>query len=335
MRPNASQFGAISFIAALLQLNGACGEDSRLAPKPRLTVRDATVGEARLSLDGTGRFTFAAPISPPGYPPEIDQITATGLALAWAKDLAPLVKEGLEAERGDTIDLPGLRPCMRVLYARSALRPPAQEVAADPAGSIFARAYGSYWLVPLCAPGGEAAVMVAVSTLSHGITDQAGRLSLPPIGGEWFHWKGIPRHQVSELPVSPERAVVLAFLVSGKRVKALPELVIPDRRDGFPYDARWRMPLEDTTTVSLESGRRRQTAEIFARWELRKELETLELPAPTQPTRKDFRYPTSPLSKIGGSTYATAFVLRDSVLPLDFEPVGSQSASGRGGDEND
>lgn len=250
------RFATLFFLHAIALVVSACSRDAagvRQQNKNRL--EQFVVGSAAEALGTDGRFVLAAHESGP-YP-EIDARRAVVLAQAYVSEFALLAKGQWELDRGEPINVRQLRACNRVLLAESSFDPPASSV------SLFARKMvGPYWLTTMCDATGSPNVLVAVSTYNVDVSiDQHGFLVQPSSGGANFMSIGIPSN--TEVPISPESAVSVAAISSGKRVALAPRLI---REGGFkaPWLAIWTIGLEaPVATVGSETGRKSLETNYF------------------------------------------------------------------------
>src|SRR5439155_25681504 len=103
--------------------------------------------------------------------------------------------------------------------------------------------WGPYWLVQFCSPAGVYQISVAVSAYDQGFTLTAdGYLRFPKYSGSNFRAEGIPV-TFNGLPISPERAVSIAYATTHVRVASVPRLEMPFLIE--PVQAsKWRLVLE-------------------------------------------------------------------------------------------
>lgn len=300
-----------------------CGDSAQTGPRATLELRHALTATAAQDLDGSGHFAFQPPPAS-GDIPEITLPEAIKFAAAWLQQLGPMVLADLQREHGDTIVLSEVSSCRRALYARSAWRGD-PTLANNPFAASYIRAYGPYWLVPFCSASGDQVTTVAVSAYATDLSLSGGKLVIPVIGGEWFHWQGIPQGQESELPTGPEDAAIRAAQLTGKLVTAVPELVIPDRSEGGPMDARWRITLDQAATVLVGTAQQpRQVADLYIGWRPLKKTSTADVAAPIQPSTLRFTYPTNLVlgqPAPAQVVYAEGIETRDPGIPIAFDPV--------------
>jgi hypothetical protein len=210
--------------------------------------------EAARHLNAEGQFILSAPAA--GAVPMITEAEAKVRAVAWARDFGSFNRSYLEKYHGAPIDFTKLQACSRAYFAAS----PYEDL---PAGvPNFVRNYlGPQWLVSLCAADGTPQVSLAIAAYSTDVTVESGHLKQAPFGGAEHFWEGISRG--TELPVAPERAAELAARLTGRRVAAVPELVLSDAHYAPQY-ARWRIVLDDPALFrSLKSGTSIRTAEVY------------------------------------------------------------------------
>jgi hypothetical protein len=227
---------------ALMMLIG-CGEESVPTEAVDLgslrTYADLSV--SRL-IDGRGHLPsaelnrVARERREPGV--LLDERRAQEFAQVAAHQFGPMLRGYLERGHGGPIDIAGLRVCGRSYFVESPFQPLPAEIAV-PAKKQF----GSWWVVGLCAPGGMTQVSIAVSVYASDLRVENGELRFPRIFGNEFKLVGVPRSWDGAIPVSPERAIVMAGKHSGRKVAAVPSLVGPDLRRAYPQAAAWRLAL--------------------------------------------------------------------------------------------
>lgn len=170
-------------------------------------------------------------------------------------------------------------------------------------------------------------MLVAVSAHATNVELDSGQLRFPPIGGEWFHWRGIAKSQRSELPVGPEAAAVEVARLTGKRVLQVPELILASRPQASPTEPLWRVTIENEAAVELRTGgNARKVRELYAGYRPRQEASTIDVAAEDQPSGYGFRYRTDvvlgqPLP--ANASYAEGFAARDPSLPINYDLVTS------------
>lgn len=308
-------------VAALL----ACGNGSQTAPPGELALRQAVVSELHGRIDGAGRFVLPAQALDRNGVPQIGPERARQLAAGWVHEFGPMNRESLQREHGDSIAFNTLSTCQRTMYARSPYLPVDRAVAVHPTGAIHLRALGPYWLVPFCNSQGQPVMLVAVSAHSTDVILDNSRLQFPPIGGEWFHWRGIRKGQQLELPVGPETAAIVVARLAGKRVVRVPELVLAARPQATPTEPAWRVTLEEEVTLPVRTtGTSRPARDLYAGYQPRNGGNSIKVAAQEQPAGFRFRYRTDvvigqPLAP--EPTYAEGFVQRDTEIPVDFDVI--------------
>jgi hypothetical protein len=324
--------GVIALLSIAVALAAACSDSSQTAPRSPLALRQAVAGAAAAQLDAADHFILTAPTPPIAGPPQITQDQAVRLAAAFLPQFGPMVKGGLEREHGGSIDLNTLTSCRRTLYARSPYVPlDANLVATNAELPIIQRNYGPFWVVPFCSASGGLTVLIAVSAYSTDLSINNGTIVMPRIGGAWFAWQGVPLRRISELAVGPEEAAVLAAALTGRHVNAVPELLLPARGEGFPFDARWQVRLDGATSVILASKAARETSELYIGYRPEKETSTIDVPAATQPDGDSFRYRTNMVlgqPRPATVEWASGSIKRDTTAPLTFEVVRRVGSNG-------
>lgn len=312
-------------LAAWAVLLTAC-QDSPVSEPATLpptleTMRQYVTGEAATNLSATGQFQLRSPGS--DDPAEITGEQAIALAALWPRQFGPWLHDHLESQRGGRIELTALMPCGDAAYAVSPYSPMEGALATKPEVQAARRVYGPWWIISLCSRSGTPQLSVAVSAYSTDLRIENGEIRLPALGGEWFSVEGIPSVAGADFLEKPERLVQRLALHTGARVSEVPELIIPDRRDGFPNHARWRVTLERPVSGRTISGRHATQVEVYS-WRRpgAQELGFLVSSA-SQPARVSFRYPTNLASTAPGDplSYTEGFLMRRLDVPVSFEPV--------------
>lgn len=221
-------------------------------------VRSAVVGSAAIAIGPDGRFgARQLSLARRG---ELSGPQAATFATAWLHRHARMIHTMLQRQHGATFDLRQLSACGRPLYARSSIEAPPADIPAP-----FRRTYGPWWLITFCKEETVPAVSVAVSAWATELRIVNDRLRFPRVSGNEFVAMGIPLGHRGEFPTRPEEAVVRAAKVTGKRVAAVPELVLPLKTQGLPQNAAWRLTLDRPTRVRTPSGNRSSIYAVVAR----------------------------------------------------------------------
>ena len=297
--------------------------------EPRSTSPDGTVGADLVTaavasqLDASGHFRL--PRVSPGRSGELTASRAELLGTAFLHQLGPMIQGSLEGDHGGPINVKALSVCGRTLYASTAYEPVDSQVSANAMGRVYERIFGPWWLVTFCDRGGELQVGLAVSAYATDLRIEAdGQLNLPLIGGEWFHWEGIPKAAAGEWPASPEHAVQMAAKLTGRRVATLPEFIAPGITGGSPFHGHWRMGLDGSAEYRrVDTGAQVRAEDSYIGNAPGAIAPAAFLPTPEQPEGKVFRYRTNAV--IGAPAqppeYAASYVRRRSDVPVDFVPV--------------
>jgi hypothetical protein len=232
----------------------ACADGRPFAPAPPGLSTSDVVGEAAAALDASGHFVLPPPHTTSFA--EIDARMATKLAVAYIADYGEFLLGRFEHQHGGPIDLATVSPCGTPLYASTPYETGLSEVS-----RATQRAIGPHWLVTLCSRDATPTLSVAVSALAKDlvVAPQAPRLART---GSAFFPAGIPL-KTGFLTLTPERAAALAARASGRRVSAVPELIM--RRPPFaPQLARWKVTLEAPVKLKgAESGNVAPTSTVF------------------------------------------------------------------------
>jgi hypothetical protein len=256
----------------------------------RATLRELLTPKAAEAVGRDGKFGALAHVSASARP-EISDVRARQLATLFARDLAPLIGDGLNADHGAIIAYANLRSCGPAYYAATPFAPLPAEIPA-----AYHRKFGPWWLISFCAPSGEAQLSVAVSAYATELDVVNDHLRFPAVSGNEFVPMGIPR-QLGALPIAPERAVEISVAASGRRVDGVPSLIAAAGH--FPQMAQWRLPLEAPANLRIKhAAYTGSTSVLYVGVRLFREPPLVLMPSPQQPTSFDFRWAAPPL--IGG-----------------------------------
>jgi hypothetical protein len=307
--------------AGLIAAASAFGCGERTEPHGAISFAEALAPGATAALNSADQFDFADPTGNVTGPKQIPRAQAIVLAKAFVSGFGSTIRSKLEGERGDTVNTAGLTPCRRTLYARSPFLPlSADFVGANPELKTIQRAFGSFWLVPFCDASGSEAALIAVSAYNTDLQVTADGLRMPSSGGGWFLWQGVRKGQAAELPIGPESATILGRGLTGRRIAAVPELIIPSPGDGAAWDGRWRLNLTDSVSVQLEGlSKSRRVSTLYVGYRPRRATGTIDVPANGQPEGTPFSYrgdwsdPTSSRRQLT--------IRRDPTLPVAFDVV--------------
>ena len=247
-----SRILSITFVWLVAGAASACGERASPLAAPaddaaRLASR--LTAEAASQLGSDGLLNLATAVQ--GTAPEISESRARELALVAGRSFGPMMRPALEADHGGPIDFGTLAVCPRAYYAASPVEPLPPDIP-----SYYHRLFGPRWLVSLCDRGGEQQVSIAVSALATELNIANGQLIY---GGDSQHGAefeilGIPR-SLGELPISPERAVLLATDVAQpRRIAKVHQLVVPVPGTGFPQTAHWQLDLESFVPLRVATA---------------------------------------------------------------------------------
>lgn len=213
-------------------------------------------GGAATALQEDGRF-FLSPsvVNPPG---QLSADQAKAIAKRYAREAAPFLINSWVGAHGGPINPDALNPCDRALYAASPYQPLPASLS-----ELTLRTSGPHWVVPLCSTAGQTQVVVTFSALA---TEAAVELNSPKsvlqIARADIVTFGIPKTAASTM-YSPEAVASYAFTKTGKRVNAVPELMMTPMPQ-VPALARWTISIEGPVTLKgLESGQARQRSTLF------------------------------------------------------------------------
>lgn len=278
--------------------------------------------DAAAALDGDGRLRLPAPV-PAGPDPEVTGETAAALGTAWGRDFGPYHGQFLREFRGGPIAFKTLAACGRPLYARAAVEPPSRDMKAG-----FRRQYGSWWLVTLCSPSGEPQVSVAVSAWATNLKLSDGHIRFSAggdNGGEFFGM-GTPRGHTGEYPATPEVAVARAARVSGARVAAVPDLLMPTPDQAPPQGAHWVVRLDRTVALRGARAAAPDARVYVAAHSFTQAGDTAFVAAPAQPAAFEARWAAPELNETPAQFKARYAVraerlARRADVPLRFERI--------------
>jgi hypothetical protein len=243
----------------------ACTNDKEItSPETRVSrsaLLEALTPTLAQSVGADGRFQVAAPLVTGRR--QITGRQAGLLAIAVAKYNMPYLDTYWTAQRGGPIDYQKLTLCEDPLYAVSPFERLANDVTTEQAHPIQ-KAIGPFFLVRLCGTAGDPQVKVAVSAYSTdpGI-NRRGEVIFPAIGGGDFLTAAIPIGQPANEMPSAEEATVLAANFTGRKVAAVPELVVPFFKDDNPLGARWRLRLETPALMRTRTGQEVEASEVY------------------------------------------------------------------------
>ncbi len=225
----------------------ACSDPSGPGGGPPLPDVASFVTGAAAAAVSNGQFVLPPPA--PGPLPRVSLAQAESLAAAWAPDFGPGFATFISQVHGAVVNPANLKRCRLTRYAASQFDPVDPAIASDAFAATVVRAVGPQWLVQLCAPSGDLQAVLAVAAYSTDLAIVNGHLVLPRIGGNWFFVDGVPAAVTTSLPMSPEEAVVAAGQRAGRRVTAIPELIVRTATGLEPALAVWRLRFEAPFTV--------------------------------------------------------------------------------------
>ena len=236
---------ALAAVAAAVAL-ATCADP--VSPPTDLLRPEWLTEEAMKSVGPDSRFTLDDQ-QELSTTPEIPYETARAQGIAWLATFGPGWQQLWDDGRGAHVDIATLSMCERSYYSRRAY----DEIDVSHVTPVR-RPFGPEWLISFCDASGDALVSLALSAYNTdvGIVDGRIRLTSFHQGGSFFT-VGVPK-SMRELPISPERAACLAYVASGKRVAARPELHMPPRPT-YTYASRWKVMLESPVVVQLADGR--------------------------------------------------------------------------------
>ena len=208
------------------------------AQMTRSVDRAVVAGAAAAALRSDG--TFALPdsvVHPAGELSEEDaSAIAEGYFLGW---LPGGVRRW--SARKPAIDAEELTVCARPVYARSAY----QALEAD-VSTMTRRRLGPHWIVAFCR-GGRPSTILTFSALATDLRAASEEVRRRAISEAGFTSISYPASANPDM-FSPEGVAHIAFLHTGKRVTAVPDLIdaLPPASNAVP---RWRVTLESPVLV--------------------------------------------------------------------------------------
>lgn len=205
------------------------------------------------SLKSGGLFALSTP--GPDVRDELSEPQVRAIARAWVRQGFPWVQGRLEGQHGSAIDRANLRDCARVYYAES----PYETLQDSSDGGVARRAYGPWWLVPLCV-GGDPKVLLGIAAFAD-IHLENGEIRFSHHPGTEFVWRGIPG--AASVPMSPEAAANAVARASGAKIASVPRLILPNFREGSPAAARWEIAISPATIVTSHGQRPTSTTSLF------------------------------------------------------------------------
>ena len=304
-------------------ISGCLGASEDANP-PELTpslMASLVTDAAAANLDASGHFRLQA--SSRGGPRQLSQQEAEALAAIWPAQFGPWIQPALEKEHGGPIALSGLRVCGRTLYAASPFQP-IDLTLAEPTAAPAQRVFGPWWLVALCNASGIPELSLGVSAYATDLTIKDGHIVLPVIGGEWFSPEGVPIGADNDFILSPERAVERMATKTNRKIREVPQLVVPLRPQGFPNHPRWKLLLDSKATVQTKPNNQvREEDQLYIGRRPTDRSNTLAVAAPSQPDEVTVSYVAN--AKIGAPRgpieYKQIHVRRIADLPVAFDSI--------------
>ena len=207
-------------------------------------IREYVSGAALADLNQSGQFKSAGQKA--GEADAIDANVAMEQAVAYARRFGPGLSSYLEEQHGARVDFVGLTAARRVFYGESPY-----EMAGNTTLHLgVKKRHGSFYFVEL-RDGDTPVLAVAVSVHNGNITRRPdGSFDFSKLNGNDFFIAGLPLDNSYRLPMAPEAAVELAHKETGKRVTAVPRLLIPGTPES-PLSAMWTVDLESAVNASL------------------------------------------------------------------------------------
>ena len=185
---------------------------------------------------------------------EIDAAQAKALANAYWHVRPDAFRGAVDVDRGAAVHFATLRPCGQAYYAASAYR----SVPGHP-DAIIQKLLGAYWLVPMCENMTEE-VLISVSARASDAEVVNGQMVRSGSGN--FQVIGVPEGVT--IPAPPELIAEFVANVTGRRIAAVPELVMRPFPKGAAV-AVWRVVLDaPATVVGRTSGKASEVTALVA-----------------------------------------------------------------------
>lgn len=173
-----------------------------------------------------------------GYLQPIDRVTAETMARAYLDDSAGALSAAWSEAHGASIAVDRLVRCTPTLYASSAY-----DVVEMGLHFVQRRYYVGRYLVQYCSRAGVPQLLVAVA-VEDWLLDSPGNAP-----DHTIRVHPVPIELSTQMIVTPERAAQLAAARTGRRVAAIPELILP-RFVPTIWQARWLVQLETPVAVA-------------------------------------------------------------------------------------
>ena len=246
-----------SVLIAVTFIVGACGENTPLSGEGNL-LRSHLTGAAAAALDANGQFVLDQ--SPAWQREELDAAAAESLSDVYVRTFAPTAASLFERAHGGPINFDNLTRCGRVLYGETPYEMPESNM--PDALLNFA---ASRWFVSYC-DGALPVLSIAVAATATHVRIVNGRFDPMSLRGGEFDKEGIPRG--STAPMSPEAGATLLANESGRRIAAVPRLILPGV-GYFAQSGRWLLELESPVSSEASNGRSRAETRYFVGRSLR------------------------------------------------------------------
>ena len=273
-------------------------------------------GAALQALGPDGRFMVGASFFDPVLP-TLTRAQAESAAAGFVGAFGATFQTIVSADRGEPISLSALTSCGTALYADSPLAPPPDSL--DLQYRIY---YGPYWELYLCdGPVEKVAIAIGayavpLATTNFGADTGGASLGTIQVG---FEYKGLPVGL--RAPRHAEEAAARVALLSGRRVIAVPRLVLPLR----PITATlplWAVELDGPVTVrgTITGQLRTRSTLLYGSYGLPYQLAVWDSPDP-DPGPVSF---TGLVAQPNGTKKPYSFTLQRRPIPAFFqhlEPV--------------
>ncbi len=269
-------------------------------------------GAAAQALNERGQFNLPTPV-PEGQYAELTSGQAEVIANAFVGGYASFRLADYEQLHGADFNLASTTRCGRIFYAKSAYGPLPSDVPIN-----YRKALGPQWMVTYC-DGGVPVLSVAVAAFDTDVrVDQSGSIWTPPGITAAITSEGIPL-RLGGTPISPEAAALFAAQSTGKRVSAVPELVLRTPASAG-QSALWQVTLESPARVSgVRSGTTSEIAILAVGFDFGYTPVSLFAPVPFQGVDPVDTLTYSPLGSPGTSSQMTLPLIRRLGIPHRYE----------------
>lgn len=297
-------------LPGVLTALSACQDTSQFAGSEALGTGSVShvhvTGAAAAAVDGDGKFVIEPRTA--WRRQLLSQGQATLLGQVYVRRIASTNASFYEKMRGARINFEVLQPCGRAYFAETPYEEPADNLPPSLTNLASPR-----WIVTYCEADANPSLSVAIAAAATYLSYEGPGFERSNIKGQFkgmeFKALGVPVGKT--LTPSPERAVTLLAEASGKRVTAVPALVLPGMPLG-PWGARWMIVQEGAVKVRSSTGDTASLRTLFVGREVLDVQLFRGLPATVNDAREVFS------SGPGGASYALD---HRPDMPRRFEPM--------------